>query len=54
MTYAKAFPDTEILVVPTDIQGISRADWYLSESSYRRVMSEVYKCGQYFLDYAEA
>ncbi len=50
MTYAKYFPDTEILVVPTDTQGIRREDWYLRESSYRRVMSELYKCGEYFLD----
>ena len=50
MTYAKHFPDTEIFVVPTDTQGIRREDWYLRESSYRRVMSELYKCGEYFLD----
>ncbi len=51
MTYAKFFPDTEILVVPTETQGIRREDWYLQEKSYRRVMSEVYKCGEYFLEY---
>ncbi len=51
MSYAKFFPDTEILVVPTETQGIRREDWYLQEKSYRRVMSEVYKCGEYFLEY---
>ena len=51
MSYAKFFPDTEILVVPTETQGIAREDWYLQENSYRRVMSEVYKCGEYFLEY---
>ena len=51
MTYAKHFPETEILVVPTDTQGIAREDWFLHENSYRRVMSEVYKCGEYFLEY---
>ena len=51
MTYAGFFPDTEILVVPTDTQGITREDWFLQEKSYRRVMSEVYKCGEYFLEY---
>ena len=51
MTYTKYFPDTEILVVPTDTQGIAREDWYLQEKSYHRVMSEVYKCGEYFLEY---
>ena len=51
MTYAKYFPDTEILVVPTDTQGIRKEDWFLHEKSYRRVMSEVYKCGEYFLEH---
>ena len=51
MSYTKFFPDTEILVVPTDTQGITREDWFLHENSYRRVMSEVYKCGEYFLEY---
>ena len=51
MSYTKFFPDTEILVVPTDTQGIAREDWFLHEQSYRRVMSEVYKCGEYFLEY---
>lgn len=51
MTYTKYFPDTEILVVPTNTQGITGEDWYLQEKSYRRVMSEVYKCGEYFLEY---
>ena len=51
MTYAKHFPETEIIVVPTDTQGITREDWFLHEQSYRRVMSEVYKCGEYFLEY---
>ncbi len=51
MSYAKYFPDTEILVVPTETQGIARESWYLQENSYRRVMSEVYKCGEYFLEY---
>ena len=51
MTYARYFPDTEILVVPTETQGIRREDWFLHEDSYRRVMSEVMKCGTYFSEY---
>jgi len=53
MSYARHFPDTEILVVPTDTQGIRREDWFLHEKSYQRVMSEVRKCGEYFLEYQE-
>ena len=51
MSYARYFPDTEILVVPTDTQGIRKEDWFSQEKSSRRVMSEVYKCGEYFLEY---
>ena len=51
MSYAKYFPDTEILVVPTDTQGIRKEDWFRQEKSYRRVMSELFKCGEYFLEY---
>ena len=53
MSYARHFPDTEILVVPTDTQCIRREDWFLHEKSYQRVMSEVRKCGEYFLEYQE-
>ena len=31
--------------------GIRKEDWFLHEASYRRVMSEVYKCGAYFPEY---
>ena len=51
MSYAKYFPDTEILVVPADTQGIRKEDWFRQEKSYRRVMSELSKCGEYFLEY---
>ena len=51
MSYGKFFPETEILVVPTDTQGIRKEDWFLQEKSYRRVMSELFKCGEYFLEY---
>ena len=51
MSYARHFPGTEILVVPAETQGIRKKDWFCQEKSYRRVMSEVYKCGAYFLDY---
>ena len=53
MSYAKHFPDTEIMVVPAETQGIRKEAWFLQKKSYRRVMSEVYKCGMYFLEYEE-
>lgn len=51
MSYACHFPNTEIMVVPTDTQGITADNWFQTEKSYRKVMSEVSKCGKYFLEY---
>ncbi len=53
MSFSRFFPDSEILVVPTDTQGITKEDWFLHEKSYRRVMSELYKCGMYFLEFVD-
>ncbi len=51
MSYACHFPATEFLIVPTDTQGISKENWHLNENSYRKVMSEVSKCGKYFINF---
>ena len=51
MSYSCYFPNTEFLVVPTDTQGITQTNWYLSENSYRKVMNELSKCGKYFLNF---
>jgi len=51
LSYTRFFPDTEILVAPTETQGIRKEDWFLHETGYRRVMSELMKCGSYFLEF---
>ena len=51
MSYSLYFPTTEFLIVPTDTQDISKENWILNEKSYRKVMSEVSKCGKYFINY---
>ena len=51
MSYACHFPNTEILAVPTNTQDITQENWYLHEKGYRKVMSEIIKCGKYFIDY---
>ncbi len=48
MSYASHFGDAELLVCPTATQGIHRDSWHLSDKSYRKVMSELSKCGVYF------
>jgi len=52
MSYVCHFPNTEILVVPTDTQGITQKNWYLHEKGYQKVMNELSKCGRYFVNYA--
>ena len=50
MTYAKHFPDAELLAAPADTQGIRREDWFLCEESFRKVLGELERCGRYFSD----
>ena len=51
LSYSKFFPETEILVIPVSTQDIRREDWFMSKKSYQKVMSEVAKCGKYFMDF---
>lgn len=51
MSYACHFRETELLVVPTDTQGINSRDWYKYDQSIKKVMREVEKCGKYFSEY---
>lgn len=51
MSYACHFRGIELLIIPTDTQGISRNSWYKFDFGIRKVMKEVEKCGKYFTDY---
>lgn len=51
MSYSRHFPTAKIFVVPTDTQGITKNNWFLTEKSYRKVMNELTKCGKYFMDH---
>lgn len=48
LSYACHFDGVELLVVPTNTQGITKNDWYKSEMGYKKVMGEMAKCGTYF------
>lgn len=48
LSYACHFGGTELMVFPTATQGITKDDWFKSEKGYKKVMSEVAKCGFYF------
>ena len=49
MLYQLAFPETEIFVVPVDIYGISRDNWYLQDYGIDRVFGELARCGNQFV-----
>lgn len=53
LSYACHFGDTELIVVPTATQGITKDDWFKSEKGYKKVMGEVAKCGVYFKEMGE-
>ncbi len=47
--YAMVFPQVEILVHPTAIDGITRETWYQSETGRRAVLGELSRIGQQLL-----
>lgn len=48
MFYSWAYPDTEFMVCPVDIDGISKNNWYRSEEGIKQVMGELSRCGGQF------
>ena len=51
MYYQLAYPDTEIIICPSDVQGISRHNWFTTENGVDRVMGELTRCGSQIKDY---
>jgi len=49
MLYQLAFPGVELFVVPVDVYGISKADWYTHEYGVDRVLGELSRCGNQFV-----
>jgi len=50
MCYKFAFPESNILIAPVDVYGISRDNWYTQEYGIDRVMGELTRCGNQFVD----
>lgn len=48
MYYQEQFPQTEFLVCPVVTRGISRDNWYLSETGIDTVLGELERCGGQF------
>ncbi|MCD7745207.1 MAG: YdcF family protein [Lachnospiraceae bacterium] len=48
MYYQQQFPETEFLVCPVVVNGISRDNWYLTRKGIDTVLGEVERCGGQF------
>jgi len=51
MYYKWAYPNTEIIICPTEVQGINRNNWFTTEIGVDRVMGELMRCGTQLKDY---
>jgi len=50
MYYSYAYPDTEFMIAPIDVQGISKDTWHLKPLAKKRIMSELRKAGGQLTD----
>ncbi len=50
MLYQMAFPDVNIKVCPVHCYNITKENWYKSEQGINRVMGELARCGNQFVD----
>ncbi len=51
MHFSCQFPGVQFYVVPSDTDNLTTHSWYKTEAGYRKILSEVKKCGTYFQDY---
>ena len=47
--YQLAFPEAEIQVVPVDVYGITRDNWFRHDDGVNRVLGELARCGNQFV-----
>lgn len=50
MLYQMAFPDVEIKVCPVHCFNITKDNWYMTEQGIDRVLGELARCGNQFVD----
>ena len=51
MYYKWAYPNTKIIICPSEVQGINRNNWFTTEIGVERVMGELTRCGSQLKDY---
>ena len=50
MLYQMAFPNVEFKICPINCSGITKENWFKSERGINRVMGELERCGNQFVD----
>lgn len=50
MLYGLAFPDTKFYVCPVNCMGITSENWYKTEQGIDRVLGELARCGNQFVN----
>jgi len=50
MLYQLAFPETQLCVCPVDCSGITKHNWHTFEDGIDRVLGELARCGNQFMD----
>lgn len=51
MYYQWAYPDTKIIICPSEVQGINKDNWFTTENGVERVMGELTRCGSQLKEY---
>lgn len=54
MYYELLYPETEFIIIPVDIDGITKENWFKTEKGIDNVMNELGKCGGQFKDIVKA
>jgi uncharacterized SAM-binding protein YcdF (DUF218 family) len=50
MYYQIAYPQTEFIVCPSNVKGITKENWFKTEDGIDKVMGELMRCGSQFKD----
>lgn len=50
MYYQSLYPKTQFTICPTETQGVNREDWFKTNEGIEKVMGELERCGNQFVD----
>lgn len=51
MYYKWAYPNSELIICPCEVQGINKSNWFKTDKGIERVMGELTRCGSQFKEY---